>query len=77
MSTYTYTDARQKLAQVLDEANGPAGVFIKRKNGQLFQITPVDQLASGLDVPGVDVDIATDEMVQLIRGMREKRSAHA
>ena len=72
MSVYTYTDARQNLAQILDEAKGNGEVFIKRKNGQMFKVLLVQEQKSGLDVPGVNVDISTNEVVDLIRSMRER-----
>lgn len=74
MSVYTYTSARQNLARILDEASNEADVFIKRKNGQLFKIVHIEDDKSGLDVPGVDTDISTQEIVQMIRASREDRN---
>ena len=33
---YTYSEARQKLAKVLDQAATEGEVLIKRKDGQLY-----------------------------------------
>ena len=74
MSVYTYTSARQNLARVLDEASGHVDVHIKRKNGQLFKVVAVSSEVSGLDVPGVDTDIGTDKLIDIIRHAREVRA---
>lgn len=68
MSVYTYTAAKQNLAQVLDEASGSIDVYIKRKNGQLFKVEPVE--GSGLDVPPIKSDLTTDDLVSIVRAMR-------
>ena len=73
MSVYTYTDARQNLARILNEATTQADVYIKRKNGQMFKIIPIKDDISGLDVPGIDTDISTTELIEMIRSVREVR----
>ena len=72
MAVYTYTKARQNLARALDEASANQDVYIRRKNGQTFKIVPVDTRGSGLDVPGIDTDITTDEIVQIVRESRAR-----
>lgn len=73
MSVYTYTSARQNLAKLLDEASDQIDVYIKRKNGQLFKLVPIQDDSSGLDVPGIDTDLTTKEIVEIIRSMRDER----
>jgi len=71
---YTYSEARQKLAKVLDQASTEGEVLIKRKDGRVFLIKPLNQRKSPLDVESVDLGISTEELVTLIRESREKKS---
>ena len=64
---YTYSEARQKLAQLLDEVLEAGEVRIKRKDGQEFVVKPVFKKASPLDVAGIDVGISATEIVQFIQ----------
>ena len=70
---YTYSEARQKLARVLDQAATEGEVLIKRNDGQVFVIKPVLEKRSPLDVPGIDLGISTSELVDIIRESRENR----
>jgi hypothetical protein len=40
MNVYTYTEARQNLATLLDKASREGEVLIKRKDGQMFKVEP-------------------------------------
>jgi len=64
---YTYSEARQKLAQLLDEVLEEGEVRIKRKDGQEFVVKPVSKKSSPLDVPGIDLGINATEIVQFIQ----------
>ncbi len=71
MSTvYTYSDARQKLASLLEQANQEGEVKIKRKDGQVFVIRPEKKASSPFDVEGIDLGLTTSEIVDLIRESR-------
>lgn len=72
MKVYTYSEARQKLATLLEEAAREGRVKIKRKDGQAFVITPDQRVGSPLDVEGIDLDITTAEIVQIIREGRTR-----
>ncbi len=72
MKIYTYSEARQKLSSVLEEAEIYGKVMIKRRNGTVFTITKTESQNSPLDVPGVDTDIKRDEIVDIIREIRER-----
>lgn len=51
MSTvYTYSEARQKLASVLERSREEGEVRIKRRDGQEFAVRPVLQESSPLEV---------------------------
>jgi hypothetical protein len=70
MNVYTYSEARQKLASVLDTAESTGKVLIRRKDGSTFALTPEDATKSPLDVPAVKVDLSTRELVSLVRKER-------
>ena len=72
MKVYTYTEARQRLARVLDEARSGGEIRIKRRHGSEFAIRPVPTGKSPLDVPGVETGIARDEILAAIRESRER-----
>ena len=67
MKVYTYSDARQNLATLLEEAKRDGMVRIQRRDGQSFLITPETDKKSPLDVEGVDTDISLDEMLAFIK----------
>ncbi len=72
MMVYTYSQARQNLASLLDQAAAEGEVRIKRKDGQLFVVKPQPRQESPLDVEGVDLGVTTDEIVDFIRESRER-----
>lgn len=65
-TVYTYTEARQNLASLLDKAVREGEVRVKRKDGQPFVIKPEQKTSSPLDVAGVDLGITTAEIMQFI-----------
>lgn len=74
MNVYTFSEARQKLAEVLDEARKGA-VRIKRRDGSEFEILPVRAKSSPLDVEGIDLEVGAEEIVSAVREVRERLSA--
>jgi len=70
---YTYSEARQKLAKVLEQASTEGEVLIRRKDGQVFVIKPILEKKSPLDVAGIDLGISTPELIDIIRESREKK----
>lgn len=72
MTTYTYSEARQRLAEVLDCARKEGQVRIRRRDGQVFLLVPEQSQGSPLDVKGVDIDLSADEIVEAIREGRER-----
>jgi antitoxin Phd len=73
-TTYTYSEARQKLASVLEKAEREGEVRIIRKNGLVFIIKPEKQCSSPLDVPGIDIRISLEEIVDIVREGRSRSS---
>lgn len=73
MNVYTYSEARQKLAKLLDQVLKEGEVRIKRRDGQVFVIRPDKGGGSPLDVPPVPVDISGEEIVEIVREGRRVR----
>lgn len=72
MKVYTYSQARQKLAKLLDDARQEGQVQIKRRDGQTFVIKPVEKKKSPLDVAGVTTSISLEELNEAVRESRER-----
>ena len=72
MQVYTYSEARQKLASVLEQAESTGKVIIRRKDGRMFALTPEKIATSPLDVPTVKAKITTQEIVDIVREGRER-----
>ena len=72
MTTYTYSEARQKLATVLDRARKEGEILIKRKEGSFFVVKPLYSDRSPFEVDGIDLDIKSEEIIDIIREVRER-----
>ncbi len=72
MQVYTYSEARQKLAFVLEQAESTGKVLIRRKDGRTFALVPERNLTSPLDVPYVKTTLTTKEIVDIVREGRER-----
>jgi hypothetical protein len=72
MTTYTYSKARQNFAHILDQAREKGEIYIQRKDGSLFVIKPFSKKGSPLNVPGVDIGISRDEIVDVLREVRKR-----
>ena len=72
MQVYTYSEAKENLAGVLDSARKSGSALLQRPNGELFVIKPQKRKRSPLDVPGIDTDMTTDEIIGFIRECRER-----
>ena len=75
MEVYTYSEARQKLSSVLDEAESTGKVLIRRKDGRTYALVPESAPKSPLDVPSIKADISTRELVTLVRLERGRTRA--
>jgi prevent-host-death family protein len=62
----TYSEARQHLASVLERARTEGGVRIRRRDGQVFVLTPVKSTESPLDVPGLNLGIPLEDIVRAV-----------
>lgn len=72
MEVYTYSEARQKLSTVLDDAESTGKVLIRRKDGRTYALVPERTPVSPLDVPSIKADISTQEVVKLVRSERAR-----
>lgn len=70
MKVYTYSEARQQLAKLLDETLSEGEVRIRRRDGTTFALTTVDTTGSPLDVPTVDTGITREEILAAIAESR-------
>ena len=76
MKVYTYSEARQNLAELLEEARRKGTVHVKRRDGQEFVITPAKAKGSPLDVSGVRLNLTATEIVRAVREGRERVPAN-
>ena len=72
MISYTYSEARQNLATLLDNAKKEGEVLIKRKEGSSFMVRPLNSSKSPLDVAGINIQLSSEEIVSSIREIRER-----
>ena len=73
MKVFTYSQARQQLATVLDTARREE-VLIKRRGGDTFSITYKTIPKSPFDVPGIEAGATTQDILDAIK---ESRSSGA
>ena len=71
MRVYNFTEARQKLAEVLDLAK-TEDVVIQRRGGESFVLSFKPPAKSPLDIPAVDRELVTTE--DIIDAVRESRA---
>jgi antitoxin Phd len=67
MNVYTYSEARQKLAALLDKAARDGEVRIRRRDGQVFVIKPQTRRSSPLDIDGIDLNLTLPEILESIQ----------
>jgi hypothetical protein len=73
MQVYTYSEARQKLALVLEQAENTGKVLIRRKDGRTFVLRPLKSTnESPLNVATINVDVTTEDIVDIVREGRER-----
>jgi hypothetical protein len=72
MTTFTFSEARQRFAAVLEKAKSEGSVLVKRKDGSVFMIQPVERPESPLDVEGVNLGLTANEIVGIVREIRRR-----
>jgi prevent-host-death family protein len=73
MKVYTYSQARQNLAEVLNQAKDEE-VLIRRRGGDSFAIVPKPREGSPFDVPGVKTGATTSDVLAAVKESRSKTS---
>ena len=76
MKEYSFTEARQHFASILDEAKKEGVVCVKKRDGESFYIRPATLKKSPLDVKGVNLGMSSSEIVDIIREGRERNYSH-
>ncbi|MGE5239705.1 MAG: prevent-host-death protein [Chloroflexota bacterium] len=72
MKIYTYSQARERLADILEESKNEE-VVIRRRKGDMFSIAPkLPSRRSPFDVPGLNKKITRKELLEAIRESRER-----
>ena len=71
MKVYTYSEARQNLATVLDIARKEE-VLIKRRGGETFSVRYKTTPTSPFDVPGVKTRATTKDILAAVRESRSR-----
>jgi prevent-host-death family protein len=71
MKVYTYSEARQRLANVLNIAKTEE-VVIKRRGGETFSIIFRKSSKSPFDVPGIKTKATTNDILDAIKESRER-----
>ena len=72
MTVYTYSEARQNLADLLDRVGKEGAIRIRRRDGREYVIRPQERNGSPLDVPSVSAQVNAEEIVDAVRAGRER-----
>jgi antitoxin Phd len=70
MKVYSYSEARQRFADVLRDAKREGQAQIRRRDGELFLVQPALCGGSPLDVPGIESRLTARQLVDLVRASR-------
>ena len=77
MQVYTYSEARQKLAAVLDQAAAAGQVIIRRRDGRSFLLIRQETKGSPLDIPSIRARVSTNQLVDIVRKERSRSRGRA
>ena len=72
MTTYTYSEARQNFAAVLDKAKKEGKVLIKKRDGSSFILSPLPLAESPLNVRGINIDLTLHEIIDVLKEVRRR-----
>ena len=70
MHAYNFSEIKQNLNSVFEQAALEGGVQIKDEDGRIFMLTPVNEKKSPLDIQSVSLDLTADEIVDFIHESR-------
>jgi prevent-host-death family protein len=72
MKVYTFSEARQNFASLLDIAQKDGAVRVTRRDGRAFMIQPIKETPSPLSVKSASLKIKRSEIVSAVREGRER-----
>ena len=72
MKIYTFSEARQNFAAVLDNAQKEGSVRITRRDGRVFTIQPAKESPSPLAVKAAPLKLSREDIVDAIRESRAR-----
>ena len=67
MNIYTFTEARKKLASLLDQASREGEVRIRRRDGQVFIVKLYKRIDSPLNVKGLKLNLTRKDILESIQ----------
>jgi prevent-host-death family protein len=70
MKVYTYSEARQRFAEILNIAR-EEDVIIQRRGGEVFTITFKKTSRSPFAIPGIITKATTTDILQTIKDSRD------
>lgn len=71
MKTYTYSQARERLADILEESKKEE-IIIRRRKGDLFSVIPkTPTRRSPFDIAGLQKNISRKEILEAIQESRK------
>ena len=71
MTVYTFSQARQNFANVLEKAKIEE-VLIKRRDGSVFSLKSAKKLRFPLAVRGLKTKVTAKEIVEIVREVRQR-----
>jgi len=71
MTVYTFSQARQNFAKILEKAKMEE-VLIKRRDGSIFSLKSAKKLLSPLAVRGLKTKVTAKEIVEIVREVRHR-----
>jgi hypothetical protein len=75
VKSYTFSEARQHFAAILEQARRDGAVRIQRRDGQSFVLTPETQNVSPLDIPGVQLNRPVTQK-EILESIQEGRRTY-
>jgi len=74
MKIYTFSQARQELARILEESKNEE-VIISRRSGDSFAIVPQKpRHRSPFDVPGLNKEISRRDIIEALDESKERQT---
>jgi hypothetical protein len=70
MTVFTFSNARQNFASLLDTASKTGEVLIKRQDGRIYSLKQKTSKRSLLEIKGINTKITTQELIGIIRESR-------